>query len=325
MSDLIVKTNRLNTATQNLSLTEVRIMQLAIVDARETGQGLSADKPLVISALRYAEAFKVTRQTAWEAILNAEKTLFERRFTFLNERERQVKTRWIQRVEYIENEASIAIILTHDVVHEITQIDGYEQFFTQYLLEQTADMKSAYSVRLYELMVQWKTVKKTPLFELQLFREQLGVERSEYNRIYDFKKYVLDLAVNEINEKSDLEVAYTQQKKGRKIVGFSFTIKQKKPSKKEEIRDPNTIDWVNGVTDNEIKGMTSAQAKKYAELLHREPAIVGNWKDCADYTQAKAKLTKQLQQPEYVRKYMPYLLNCDDPFDPKTVGFKGEI
>ena len=34
-----------------------------------------------------------------------------------------------------------------------------------------------------------------------------------------------------------------------------------------------------------------------------------------------AKLTKQLQQPEYVRKYMPYLFNCDDPFDPKTVGF----
>lgn len=77
MSDLVVKTNRLNTATQNLSLTEVRIMQLAIIDSRETGKGLTSDKPLTISASRYAEAFNVTRQTAFEAILSAEKTLFD--------------------------------------------------------------------------------------------------------------------------------------------------------------------------------------------------------------------------------------------------------
>ncbi len=53
-SDLVVKSNRLNMAIQNLSLSEVRILQLAIVDARETGNGLSLDKPLNISALRYA-------------------------------------------------------------------------------------------------------------------------------------------------------------------------------------------------------------------------------------------------------------------------------
>ena len=39
-SDLVVKTNQLNSAVQNLSLPELRIIQLAIVDARETGKGL---------------------------------------------------------------------------------------------------------------------------------------------------------------------------------------------------------------------------------------------------------------------------------------------
>ena len=39
-SDLVVKSNRLNSAIQNLSLPELRIIQLAIVDARETGKGL---------------------------------------------------------------------------------------------------------------------------------------------------------------------------------------------------------------------------------------------------------------------------------------------
>lgn len=257
MSDLVIKTNRLNTATQNLSLTEVRIMQLAIVDARETGKGLTSDSPLTISASRYAEAFDVSRQTAYEAILNAEKTLFERRFSFLDSDDRMVKSRWVQRVKYLEDLASIEVILTYDVVKEVTRIDGYDQFFTQYLLEQTASMNSAYSVRLYELLVQWKTAKKTPVFELMQFREQLGVDPDEYKLMSDFKKRVLNASVDEINETSDLKISYEQQKTGRKITGFKFRVLPKDKPKKSELkdtRDASTADMftIEGLNDNQL-------------------------------------------------------------------------
>ena len=257
MSDLVVKTNRLNAATQNLSLTEVRIMQLAIVDARETGKGLTTESPLTISASRYAKAFDVSRQSAYEAILNAEKTLFERRFSFLTKDNKVVKSRWVQRVKYLEDQASIEVILTYDVVNEITRIDGYEQFFTQYLLEQTASMSSAYSVRLYELLVQWKTSKNTPVFELMHFREQLGVEPTEYKLMSDFKKRVLNVAVKEINETADLKVSYEQKKEGRKIVGFKFKVLEKeKPNNKKvaQQRDSATADMftIEGLSDKQL-------------------------------------------------------------------------
>lgn len=257
MSDLVVKTNRLNAATQNLSLTEVRIMQLAIVDARETGKGLTTESPLTISASRYAKAFDVSRQSAYEAILNAEKTLFERRFSFLTKDNKVVKSRWVQRVKYLEDQASIEVILTYDVVNEITRIDGYEQFFTQYLLEQTASMSSAYSVRLYELLVQWKTSKKTPVFELMHFREQLGIEPTEYKLMSDFKKRVLNVAVKEINETADLKVSYEQKKEGRKIVGFKFKVLEKgKPNNKKvaQQRDSATADMftIEGLSDKQL-------------------------------------------------------------------------
>ena len=254
MADLVVKTNRLNTATQNLSLSEIRLMQLAIVDARETGKGLSTDKPLTISASRYAEAFNVTRQTAYEAILKAEKTLFDRRFSFLDTDNRMVKSRWVQRVKYLDDEASIEVILTFDVVNEVTRIDGYEQFFTQYLLEQTATLKSAYSVRLYELLVQWKTARKTPFFDIEVFREQLGVNSTDYERVYDFKKNVLDVAVKEINEKTDIQTSYDQVKRGRKIIGFKFVIKEKPKKTENNQRDPNTSDMfmIDGLTDKQL-------------------------------------------------------------------------
>ena len=79
MSDLVVKSNRLNTAIQNLSLVEIRLIQIAIIDSRETQTGLTADSPLVISAKRYAECFNVEIDTAYDVLLAAESTLFERK------------------------------------------------------------------------------------------------------------------------------------------------------------------------------------------------------------------------------------------------------
>ena len=247
-TDLVVKTNRLNMAIQNLSLIEIRIIQLAIIDARETEKGLSTDKPLVITASRYAQAFDVSRQTARQAILDAEQTLFERRFTFIDDTDgNPVKSRWLQRVKYLNDEAAIEICFTYDVVTEITRIDGIERYFTQYLLKQTSQLKSIYSVRLYELLVQWKEAKKTPVFDLNTFRGQLGLGVNEYKVMGNFKLRVLDMAVNEINEKTDLKVSYEQTKKGRKIVGFQFKVLVKskpKPTNNKEgnVRDADTAD-----------------------------------------------------------------------------------
>ena len=50
--DLIVKTNRLNQAFQVLTLTELHIIQLAIVDARNTNTGLNTETPLRLDAMR---------------------------------------------------------------------------------------------------------------------------------------------------------------------------------------------------------------------------------------------------------------------------------
>ena len=55
----------------------------------------------------------------------------------------------------------------------------------------------------------------------------MGLSDDEYKAMCDFKKRVLDLAVNEINEKTDLTVSYTQEKRGRTITGFKFTVRTK--------------------------------------------------------------------------------------------------
>ena len=255
--NLVVKTNQLNSALQNLSLPEIRIVQLAIVDARETNTGLSTDKPLRIDALRYAEMFETTRQNGYKRMKEAEETLFNRRFSYIDDDGKVIKSRWIQQVRYLDDEGAIELVFTLAVVNGISRIDGAEDFFTSYLLEQTASMDSIYSVRLYELLVQWKAAKQTPMFELEKFRDQLGVEVNEYKAMCDFKKRVLLVAIDEINEKSDIKVSYEQVKKGRSIAGFKFKVLTKekpKNTKQESVRDSHTADMftIEGLNDKQL-------------------------------------------------------------------------
>ena len=299
--DLVVKTNRLNQAFQVLSLAEFHIVQLAIVDARDTGTGLTTDIPLRIDALRYADVFGTTRQNAYMRMKEAEETLFNRRFSFFDEDGKLVKSRWISQVKYLDNEGAIEIVFTPAVVQGISRINGVKEFFTQYLLSQTAQLKSVYSSRLYELLIQWRSTGKTPIINLEDFRAQLGVEENQYKLMSDLKKRVLDLAINDINEKTDIKVNYQQHKKGRSISGFSFTFKQKKTSNQpvENKRDPNTVDIFSTMTD--------AQRHLFANKLSEMPEMSKYSQGKESYQQFAIRIADMFLDTEKFRELLPLL------------------
>ncbi|WOE27349.1 MULTISPECIES: replication initiation protein RepM [Acinetobacter] len=307
MKDLVVKSNKLVQALQTLSLTETRLLQLAIVDARETGQGLSTDEPLELNATRYAQAFNVSPDAAYLALIEAEDSLFKRKFTITNEDGTLTKSRWIQDANYRKGEGRILVTLTRVVIEHVTKIDGFEQYFTSYHLKKTSDFKSVYAVRLYELLMQWKSVGKTPIFELNKFRNQLGIGVNEYTRMEAFKRRVLDIAIDQINESSDITVKYEQHKKGRSISGFSFTFKQKKTSNQsvENKRDPNTVDIFSTMTD--------AQRHLFANKLSQLPEMSKYSQGTESYQQFAVRIAEMLQTPEKFKELYPYL---------QKVGFK---
>ena len=254
VQDLVVKSNRIVTAFQSLSLTEMCLIQLAIVDARETEQGLEINKPLSISAKRYAEAFDVQIDTAYKILAQAGKGLRARYFTFLDDTGSKIETNWVQQVRYVKSEGRIEVIFTVAVVNEITRLSSH---FTQYDLEFIATLNSIYSVRLYELIVKWLSARQTDIFDYEILRGQLGISVNEYKNMGDFKKRVLDLAVNEINEKTNIKVKYENVKQGRKIIGFTFTVHEKSKSKADKtikLRDANNGDMftIDGLSDKQL-------------------------------------------------------------------------
>lgn len=300
--ELVVKTNRLNQAFQTLSLSEFHIVQLAIVDARHTGTGLSTDTPLRIDALRYAEIFGTTRQNAYQRMKEAEDSLFNRRFSFFDEDGKLVKSRWIQQVKYLDDEGAIELVFTLAVVQGISKIDGIKDFFTQYLLSQTAQLNSTYSARLYELLIQWKTVGKTPVFELETFREQLGIGVNEYKRMDHFKTRVLDLAITEISEKTDIEATYLQHKKGRSISGFSFSFTQKKSknTSNENQKKSENLDLFS-------KKMTDSQRHLFANKLSELPEMSKYSEVSESYSQFAIRIAEMLKDTEKLKEFSPML------------------
>ena len=229
MSKLIVKDNSLMQASYTLDMVEQRLILLAIAKARETGHGITENSLLEVHANSYINTFHVEKHTAYTVLKDASKSLFDRYVTYHDVnpktgKDRSFHCRWVDKIGYEPNSGIVFLRFTQDIVPLITRL---EENFTKYELQQVARLTSAYAIRLYELLIQWRSAGKTPIFDLQIFRQQLGVEVNQYKTMSNFKTYVLDFALKQVNEWTDITAQYEQHKTGRIISGFSFKFRQK--------------------------------------------------------------------------------------------------
>ena len=224
---LVVKDNSLINASYSLGLVEQRIMLLAIVEARETGQGIDTDTFLEVHAQHYADRFDINVNNAYSMLSEATQTLFNRQVTYTVHDEKRNKpekrvVRWVSGISYVEGAGVVKLRFAPEVVPLITRL---EKNFTSYELEQVKNLNT-YATRLYEILASWRSVGKVTI-TLEELRNNLGLI-DEYSRLEAFKRRVLDLAVSQINEYTDIKAQYEQHKHGRVITGFTFKFKVKK-------------------------------------------------------------------------------------------------
>lgn len=301
-TELVVKDNALINAIYNLDLVEQRLILLAIVEARESGKGINANDPLTVHAESYINQFGVHRNTAYQALKDACDDLFARQFSYqsLSEKGNTInhKSRWVSEVAYIDNEAVVRLIFAPAIVPLITRL---EEQFTKYEIQQISNLTSAYAVRLYEILIAWRSTGKTPLITMYDFRQKIGVLETEYKRMYDFKKYVLDIALKQVNEHTDIIVKVEQHKTGRSITGFSFSFKQKKSATHsvESKRDPNTLDLFSKITDK--------QRHLFANKLSELPEMSKYSQGTESYQQFAVRIAAMLQDAEKFKELLPLL------------------
>lgn len=301
---LVVKDNSLINASYTLSLVEQRLILLAIIEARETGKGIDTDTFLEIHAQHYADRFHVDVKNTYAMLSEAVMTLFNRQVTYMTMDEKRNKpekrvVRWVSGISYVEGAGIVKLRFAPEVVPLITRL---EQNFTSYELMQVSNL-NLYATRLYELLVCWRSTGKTPIIEIGEFRSRIGLQEHEYKPMNNFKNRVLEPAIKQINEHTDITVKVEQHKTGRSITGFSFKFKQKQqPKSIESNRDPNTTDL--------FAKMTDAQRHMFSHKLSEMPEMSKYSQGTESFQQFAVRIAEMLLQPEKFKEFYPYLVKA---------------
>ena len=228
-NNLIVKDNALIEASYRLDLVEQRLILLAILEARSQASPIQSGRLMRVSAAAYMHQFKVTKQTAYKSMKSAATGLFKSEFKWdaIDENDHEVTftSHWVSKIAHSKSGSYVSFVLSDDVIPMITEL---EHNFTSYDIKQVAQLDSNYAIRLYEFLIKWRSVGRTPAVALQEFRQILGLSDGSYKKMCDFKLRVLDLAVNQINKHTDILVSYEQHREGRTIAAFSFSFEVKK-------------------------------------------------------------------------------------------------
>lgn len=188
---------------------------------------------------------------------------------------------WVSSAEYIKGEGAIALSFSPKLLPYLLQL---KTAFTSYQLSNILSLKSTYSIRLYELMKKWQHLGRWeyPIDDLKL---KLGIAEGKYKQYGHFKSKALNVALKEINEKTDLLIMVKEIKKGRKVDKIEFSIqyfKEKeirlpeKPSKERQAPSINEIgERLNGL----VKGYSFDKA--YITDIYETAFTV--WKEKAEY------------------------------------------
>lgn len=296
MSELVVKDTALINASYTLDLAEQRLILLAIIEARNSGQGITHDSLLRIHASNYAKQFGVNDKTAYTVVKDASKGLFDRYVTYhdknpKNGKDRSFHCRWVDKIGVEPDSGIVYMRFTSDVVPLITRLESH---FTSYEIEKVANLSSSYAIRLYELCAAWREQGFTQRYKIDDLRQKLGVEPEKYKEMYNFKIRVIDLAIKQINEHTDITVKYEQHKTGRTITAMSFTFKVKKAP------EPIAKD------DGYIK-MTDSQIKTFSNKLAALPELGSNSPLGASTEQFAAIIADDLKDPDKQKKYHKHL------------------
>ena len=294
--DWIVLQNRVVECYRSMSLDEKRLFIMATPLARTTK--ISSNDPIFISSSDFSKECGINLSTAYTALESATDRLFTRFFGYTNTEGNRVRIRWLNKVIYLKNQGGTELYFTDEVLLLLREFDALNPY-TKYKKEVVLRLKKDYSLDLYHLAKKHQTMGGFQISLDELF-EQLGLPESYRTRMNNLKSRVIDPSLDEITANTDIDLSYENVKRGRSVVGFKFTVKEKpKPKVIETGRDPNTPDLFHKMTESQLDTFSS----KLSELPEvQKMAHAGE-----DMKPFIARIRSMLKDSEKQKTLLPHL------------------
>ena len=286
--------NRVTECFKSMSVDEKRILIMASPVARNIDA--TEQDSILISAQQFAEECGIKVNSAYKQIELASKKLVDRSFSYTNEKGKKVYSNWVIDATY--EDAGVNLRFTSVVLMMLKILDKYNPY-TRYKKDVVLKLKKDYSIDFYHLA---KKSEKLGSFELtidSMFIE-FGLPES-YRDLRNLKRRVLKDPIDEINKYTDIDLTYEPIKKGRSVVAFKFTVREKTKHKTITVqgRDKDTIDMFFKMSDSQIN-MFGNQLSKLPEL---GKYAVGN----EGYEALASRIKDMLKDPEKQKLLVPHL------------------
>ena len=291
----VVKSNQVIEASYQLSAVEQRIL-LAAISLIPKNKVITDDELYPVS-VNELQLLGVHEKTAYRDLKEGINRLYERSIN-LSIDDKSIKMRWVQEVQFLDSQGVIGIRFSKPILPFISNLS---KEFTKYALSDIAGISSAYAIRIYELLVQYRQIGKREI-SVENLRTMLELGK-KYPLFADFKKRVIDTAVDQINEYSPLKVAYEQKKTGRKVTHILFSFKE----------EPRILNENNPNTSKDFYKLTDAQINMFGNQLSRLHELSHLALEGESYEALASKIKDMLRDPRQQKQLIPHL---------KNLGFK---
>ena len=248
----VVKANSLIQAGYRLTPAEQHVL-LSAISIIGKDEAPTDQTTYTVAANALADLTGSTARRAYQELSEAAHRLYRREVRIEGDpnggdRQRVTMTRWVQEVQYIPDEGRVELRFAHSILPYLSLL---QREFTTYKLRHVASMRSTHGIRLYELLVQWRQSGEREI-DIEDLRRMFGVE-GRYKAVKDLKKHVLEPAVRDVNEHSDLSVEWGQRKAGRRVVAFQFRFEPKQQQGQKKGKKGAQERRIDGIPVSEIE------------------------------------------------------------------------
>jgi len=236
-TSVATQSNKLIEASYKMSVPAKRVMLMLLSQIHPLQQDIS--EKIRIEAADYSSKTGIDLSQSYKDIKNGCRELMGTIITTKNyvarTTEECVVVHWMK---YHEDEGWLEATFTPWIapfIHKLRGI-GYKTIE----INEALKFKRFYSIRLYELLMQWDS-SCVRLITLEDLRKAFDIKKKTYPAFKDFRVRVLEPSIKEIEQKTSWIIGYKLKKTGPKVTSLSFTF-SKKNKEKSIGRCPDTID-----------------------------------------------------------------------------------
>lgn len=254
----IKKNNVFNEAHFSLSIAEYRIILMCIYVAKKTNANAMTDR-IRFHAEDFAKMFSINLNGSdvYNMLSAAGVSLKQKIFLVrepdpvLKDKIRTSLVSWVSECSYIEKTGFFEFMFSQRMAEYIEDLDAR---YTLYDLEMLAKLNSFYSMRIFEMMMQWRSTGKTQTFRIDDVKRKLGIglvlpdgtmlTEDKYEEMRIFTQSIIKRSLKNINDNTDLNAKYETVKNGKSVIGCYFTFNKDAKSVLaiKELPDPGVVE-----------------------------------------------------------------------------------